>query len=135
VTDDVWIGQTCTIEDVSTGEIWSTYVTDIDQTNDRILVNAAAPFTVVATDKIRVYREKSPAYVQSTVFQTTLTEGYAADGSEPTMEQAVYMIMQMLTEFAINNGVLTVKRLDGSTTAATFTLDDPTEPTSITRSS
>lgn len=64
---------------------------------------------------------------------TTLTESYAADGAAPTLSQAIYMIMQALTEFAISGTTITVKKLDGSTTAATFTLDSSTAPTSRTR--
>lgn len=69
------------------------------------------------------------------VLTTALTESYAADGSAPTLTQAIFMTMQGLTEFAISGTTLTVKRLDGSTTAATFTLDSSTSPTSRTRAS
>ena len=62
-----------------------------------------------------------------------MTEGYAADGVAPTMEQALFQIMQILHEFAISGTTLTVKKLDGSTTAMTFTLDSATTPTSLTR--
>lgn len=63
----------------------------------------------------------------------TLTEAYAADGAEGTPAQLLYMIQQMLTEFAISSTTLTTKKLDGATTAATFTLDSATQPTSLTR--
>lgn len=62
-----------------------------------------------------------------------VTESYNADGSAPTPVQALMMIMQMLTEKSVASTTLTVKKLDGSTSAATFTLDDDTAPTSITR--
>ena len=42
--------------------------------------------------------------------------------------------MQRLTEFSISGTTITVKKLDGSTTALTLTLDDGTSPTSSTRS-
>ncbi len=64
---------------------------------------------------------------------TALTESYAADGSAPTPTQALMLIMQRLTEFAISGTTITVKRLDGTTTAATLTMDDATTPTSSTR--
>ena len=64
---------------------------------------------------------------------TALTESYNADGSPPTPAQALFLIMQRLTEFAISGTTITVKKLDGSTTAATLTLDDATGPTSSTR--
>lgn len=69
----------------------------------------------------------------SDVLTTQMTEAYAADGTAPTLTQALMIIQQTLTEFAIAGTTLTAKKLDGSTTAATFTLDDATNPTSITR--
>jgi hypothetical protein len=62
-----------------------------------------------------------------------LTEGYAADGVAPTLEQAVFMIMQGILEFGIAGTVLTTRKLDKSTTAYTHTLDDATAPTRRTR--
>lgn len=66
---------------------------------------------------------------------TAITESYATDGSAPTPEQAMMMILQSLHEFAISGTTRTVKKLDGSATAMTFTLDDATNPTSTTRAS
>ena len=67
------------------------------------------------------------------ILQRVLTEGYNADGSAPTFEQALMGILQALTEFSISGSTLTVKKLDGSTTAMTFTLNDAVNPTSRTR--
>ncbi len=64
---------------------------------------------------------------------TQMTESYAADGTAPTLAQALMLIQQSLHEFAIASTTRTVKKLDGSATAATFTLDDATNPTSTTR--
>lgn len=69
----------------------------------------------------------------ASVLTTALTEAYAADGAEPTLTQALYLMMQMLGEFSVSGVTMTVKKLDGSTSAATFTLNDATNPTSITR--
>ena len=41
--------------------------------------------------------------------------------------------IQMLSEFAIASTTMTVKKVDGSTALMTFTLDDDTNPTSLTR--
>lgn len=71
--------------------------------------------------------------VSSSILTTQLTEAYAADGVAPTLAQAIFMTMQSLSEFAISGTTITVKKLDGSTTAATYTLDDATSPTSRTR--
>jgi len=47
--------------------------------------------------------------------------------------QALFAIQQFLQERAVSGTTVTVKKLDGSTTAMTFTLDSATDPTSITR--
>jgi DNA-binding transcriptional ArsR family regulator len=67
------------------------------------------------------------------ILQTQLTESYAADGTAPTLTQAVMLIMQHLTEVELVGTTWTTKKLDGTTTAATFTTDDANDPTSITR--
>lgn len=72
--------------------------------------------------------------VAAALFTTAVTESYAADGSAPTPTQALLLIQQSLHEFAISGTTRTVKKLDGSTTAAVFTLDDATNPTATTRS-
>lgn len=68
------------------------------------------------------------------VLTTVMTESYAADGSVPTLAQAVQEILQVLTESIISGTTWTVRRRDGSTTAVTLTLNSATEPTSVTRS-
>lgn len=69
----------------------------------------------------------------SDILTTALTESYNADGSAPTLTQALCVIMQMLTEKTVAGTTTTIKQLDGSTTAFTLTLDDGASPTSITR--
>jgi hypothetical protein len=69
------------------------------------------------------------------ILTTQMTEAYAADGTAPTLAQAIFLIQQSLHEFAISSTTRTVKKLDGTSTAATFTLDDATSPTSTTRAS
>ena len=69
----------------------------------------------------------------SDILTTQMTESYAADGTAPTLAQALFLIQQQLGDFEISGTTLTVRELDGSTTAATFTLDSSTSPTDITR--
>ena len=71
----------------------------------------------------------------SDILTTQMTESYAADGAAPTLTQALLLIQQMLGDFSISGTTLTIKKVDGSTTAATFTLDSSTSPTSVTRAS
>jgi hypothetical protein len=65
----------------------------------------------------------------------TLTEGYAADGAAPTLEQLLFMLWSTLAQFAIAGTTISTKRLDGTTEAMAFALDDDTDPTSRTRTS
>ena len=68
------------------------------------------------------------------IFLRTLgTEAYAADGVVPTFAQAIFQLLSMLGEFSIAGTTITCKKLDGSTTSMTFTLDNATTPTSRTR--
>jgi hypothetical protein len=69
----------------------------------------------------------------ATLLTTQMAEAYAADGVAPTLAQALFAIQQFLQERSTATTTVTVKRLDGSATAMTFTLDDETTPTSITR--
>lgn len=66
-------------------------------------------------------------------FTTQMADSVAAVGSIPTREQALRMAVQFLSEFGIIGTELTVKKEDGTTTLMTFTLDDGTDPTSISR--
>lgn len=67
------------------------------------------------------------------ILTTALTESYAADGSAPTVTQALMLIQQMLGDFTISGTTMTVKGVDGVTAKATFTLNDGTSPTGLTR--
>jgi hypothetical protein len=62
-----------------------------------------------------------------------LAESYAAEGTAPSLAQAIFLIMQMLTDKSVSGTTLTVTKLDGATTAATFTLNSSSNPSSITR--
>lgn len=84
-------------------------------------VNAAA----LATDAVNE--------IADGILTRQMTEAYAADGVAPTLAQALFQTMQGVTEFSISGTTLTVKKIDGSTTAMTFTLDSASAPTSRTR--
>jgi len=64
-----------------------------------------------------------------------LTEAYANDGSAGTAAQMLYMLWAAVNEFNIAGTTITAKKLDGSTTAMTWTLDNASSPTSRTRAS
>ena len=63
----------------------------------------------------------------------TIPDSVAADGSASTITQAIYLMLQFLTDKAVSGTTVTVRKPDGSTALATFTLDSGTTPSSITR--
>lgn len=71
--------------------------------------------------------------IVNAIWTTQLTEAYNTDGAAPTGAQALFVIMQRLVDFAISSTTITVKKIDGTTTAYTLTLDSATDPTSSSR--
>lgn len=100
--------------------------------NDYHVILQPATTTV---DAQLVVREIAHFSIQNRkgMFKTQLTENYAADGTAPTIEQALFLIQQYLGEFSISGATNTVKKLDGSTTAASFLLNSSSNPTGSTR--
>lgn len=68
----------------------------------------------------------------TTNLTTALTEGYRGAGATGSVRDLLYEILQNITEFSISGTTKTAKKLDGSTTAKTYTLNDATTPTAIT---
>lgn len=62
-----------------------------------------------------------------------MTESYASLHAAPTPAQALFEILQYLLERSVSSTTETVKKIDGSTSAFTSTLDSATAPTSRTR--
>lgn len=100
---------------------------DFDPANDVV-----ARVTLVDTCTTNTDMRGTDNAVLASFWTTGMTESYRSAGATPTPIQALYEILQNLTEFAISGTVKTVKKLDGSTTAKTYTLDSATAPTSIT---
>jgi len=67
--------------------------------------------------------------------QATIPDSIPADGTIPSVQQALYMLVQLLTDSSISGTTWTVKKVNGSTTLFTITLNDGTTPTGITRAS
>lgn len=67
------------------------------------------------------------------LFSYQLVESYPASATLPVLSEALAMFYNRMTNVEISGTTLTVKRVDGSTTAFTLTLDDTTNPTSITK--
>jgi hypothetical protein len=62
-----------------------------------------------------------------------MTEAYNTDGTDPTMAEALFVIMQRLVDFTIIGTTISVKGIDGTTEKLTLTLDDATTPTTSSR--
>jgi hypothetical protein len=75
------------------------------------------------------------AAIVTAVLTTQMTESYSVNGVAPTLTQAVLLCMQRLTEFGISGTALTVRKLDGATTAYGLTLDSASAPTNSHRTS
>lgn len=70
--------------------------------------------------------------IATAVLTTQMTESYRATNAAPTLAQALFELIAHMGEASISSTTKTLKKLDGSTTAKTYTLDDDTAPTSIT---
>lgn len=64
---------------------------------------------------------------------TAITEAYRANGAAPTEAQFMSEVLAHLGEATISGTTKTIKKLDHSTTAETFTLDNALTPAAITR--
>lgn len=95
--------------------------------------NATTSVTLSATT-INNLTDKT-GVVLSATGSAQLTEAYATVSVAPTLNQAIYMILQLLQNRSVSGTTLTVKKIDNSTTAMTYTLDSATTPTSQVRAS
>lgn len=88
--------------------------------------------TMTTTTNLTTNNDKT-GYALSVTGSAAMTEDYPADGATGTLNQLLYLVLANIQEFAISGTTLTAKKLDGTTTAATYTLDSATSPTSRTR--
>lgn len=95
--------------------------------------NIAIKNTLAKTTHITGFNDISQQTVSSVVFGSAMTESYAADGAEFTIPQGLYQIWSRLAEFSTSAQVITAMKLDGATTAMTFSLDSDTVPSKIER--
>jgi len=71
--------------------------------------------------------------IATTALTTQMTEAYRANGAAPTMAQAFCELLAHHGEAENAGTTKTLNKLDHSTPAMTFTYDDATTPTSVTR--
>jgi hypothetical protein len=84
------------------------------------------------TDALNAYDPPTKAEMDAT-WTTAQTESYASDGATATPAQLLYMIYCAVGEFSISGTTITGKKVDGSTTAMTWTINSASDPTSRTR--
>lgn len=89
-------------------------------------------FAIVADNVYAASTAASQTSVDN-LLTTAMTESYATDGATFTPAQALYQIWSLLAEKNISGTTVTCKKLDGSTTSMTLTLNSSTVPTTITR--
>ena len=92
---------------------------------------------VAANLDATVSSRATPAQVNTEVVDglsvDIIADSIPADGTRPTIAQALLMLTRLLMEASVVGATLTVKKEDGVTSSMTFTLNDATNPTSITR--
>jgi len=120
-----WLGTT-----VATPNVAGTPVVDLARIIGSVLGETAAGRLSSA---FRVFFDVATPTGTVNALTTAMTESYAADAATMTPAQALYMLWSLLAQKSASALTLTTKKLDGTTTAMTFTLDSATDPTSITR--
>lgn len=95
-----------------------------------VTVGTMAPDTVTAS---ALATDAGTEIADAVLARVLAAESYAADGAAPTLSQILYMLWSAIGDFSIAGTTITCKRLDGTTTSMTFTLNDGTNPTSRTR--
>lgn len=117
------------IYDVSEDEFHARWIEDWANAT-KLATVATLPFTPEAsTDVFRLLSNRRDI---DAGWETALTEAYRATGATGTPAQLLYELIAHLGESSISSTTKTLKKLDGSTTAKTYTLDSATTPTSIT---
>jgi len=71
----LWVGNTVTIHDESTGEMFTTWIASAVASTNTIVVAAAPPFTVTAAtpDKVRIKENQHPRYAINQYAPSTVT--------------------------------------------------------------
>ena len=110
-------------------------ITTVDTVVDAILVDTAEIGAAGAGLTAVPWNSAWDAEVQSECadaltahWGATLTESYASDNAAATPAQLLHMIYCAVSQFSISGTTITGYKIDGSTTAMTWTLDDASNP-------
>jgi hypothetical protein len=98
-------------------------------------VNLSGTTVKTATDiatQITALNNLSSAQVAS-LLTATIADSIPADGTRPSIASGILMLTRFIMERSVSGATVTAFKEDGSTASMTFTLNDATTPTSITR--
>lgn len=123
------------VAEIQSGLATAAALTTVDGIVDAILVDTdtTLPGLIAALNNLSAAQVN--AEVVDVIRTDVIPDSVPADGSRPTVAQALLMIGRFLMEKSVSGTTVTVKKEDGSTSSMTFTLDDATNPTSISRTS
>jgi hypothetical protein len=139
--DDVYIGQLCSIRS-GTGQDQSKLIIAYNGTTKVAIINGSfdvipdvtSGYAILPTSPVMLSTiTQSSIDAIEAVLTSALTESYAADGATATLSQLLYMIWSMMNSLGFITLTGTSRKLDGSTPAMTFTIDDADNPTDINR--
>jgi hypothetical protein len=100
--------------------------------SDAALATAANLATVqTSVDDIPTNAELATAV--DAALDAVIADSIPADGSRPSVRQALYVLTQFMLERSVSSTTVTVNKPDGTTPLLTLTINDDTSPTSITR--
>lgn len=115
------------VTEIQSGLATAAALATVDGVVDAILADTGTDGVIVATNNDKT------GYALSATGSAALTEGYRTNGAAGTLPELLYEVIAHLGEASIAGTTKTLKKIDHSTTAETFTLDDATTPTAITR--
>lgn len=115
---------------VSTRLAAASYTAPLDAAGTRAAIGLAAANLDTQIDAL-----PTAAEIVAAQLTTQITEAYRANGAAPTLAEFMSEVLAHLGEIAISGTTKTLKKLDHSTVAQTFTLNSATAPTAITRAS
>ncbi len=132
------------------GDLTSTMKTSVQAAADaavtaNTLINAIAGYIDTEVAAIKAKTDNLPsspaavsdiptsAQIVAAMLTTQIAEAYRANGAAPTLAQFMCEALAHLGEATISGTTKTLKKLDHTTTAETFTLDSATTPAAITR--
>lgn len=123
---------------INSGKTIAVALTSTEMNGDNISVifaDAAGAEWCDAIVNIQTTANQIDDLALATAFTAALSDSVAADGSRPSVNQALLMLTRFLMERSVSGTTVTVTKEDGSTGSMTFTINNSTAPTSITRAS